>query len=95
MQEAKRLREAANGAGLLASIWGYFTGSNAEAGKPSETIKSIKANIDTNANISANNANSSANNANISANNSANSSANNDAIIDGNANNNAANRSAI
>ena len=88
MQEAKRLREAANGAGLLASIWGYFTGSNAEAGKPSEPIKTIKANIDTNANISANNAN-------ISANNSANSSANNDAIIDGNANNNAANRSAI
>ena len=64
----------------MASIWGYFTGSNAEAGKPSEPIKTIKANNDTNANISANNANISANN---------------DAIIDGNANNNAANRSAI
>jgi len=54
-QEAKRLREAANGAGLFASIWGFFTGTSTEAGKPVEPIKTIKANNDTNANISANN----------------------------------------
>jgi len=51
-QDANRLREAANGAGILANIWGYFTG--AKTSPEEETKEGKPALVD--ANISANNA---------------------------------------
>ena len=56
-QEAKRLREAADGAGILANIWGYFTGGgNAKHECQSDLIQAnVNANSDATIEANANN----------------------------------------
>ena len=56
-QEAKRLREAADGAGILANIWGYFTGgANAKHECQSDLIQAnVNANSDATIEANANN----------------------------------------
>jgi len=60
-QEAKRLREAAEGAGILANIWGYFTGST--SAKNPNQLDLAKANVNANsdATVEANANNNAAN----------------------------------